>query len=79
MQSSGVEIRCQDSGKVCLTVREAGMILNSFRHHRSGRTRTGNRPRRKYWCSSCGYYHLTHLAFFGEKKKQKKWAEAVNF
>ena len=71
MQSAGVDIRCKDSGKVCLTVREAGVILNRFRRHH-GRTRTGNRPYRKYWCSSCGFYHLTHLAYFGEKRKARK-------
>ena len=71
MQSAGVDIRCKDSGKVCLTVREAGVILNSFRRHHS-KTRTGKRPCRKYWCPNCGFYHLTHLAYYGEKRKARK-------
>lgn len=77
MQSAGVEMRCKDSGKVCLTVREAGEIINSFKRHHNNKTRNGNRPCRKYWCKCCGYYHLTHLAYFGEKRKFRKIVNLV--
>ena len=77
MQSADTEKRCKDSGKVCLTRREAGEILNSFRRHHNHRTRTGERPCRKYWCKSCGFYHLTHLAYYGEKRKARRIVNLV--
>lgn len=65
MQISGEAVKCNRSKKLCLTIREAGEILNSFKHHQHNRRiKKDQRPCRRYWCSSCGFYHLTHLAVY---------------
>ena len=52
----GKEIRCESTGKISYTEREARAALNGARHR-------GNRakriPKRMYPCEKCGYYHLT--------------------
>lgn len=59
---------CFVCGKVCYSQREAGNIINSLKRHQSNdhRGRAKELPRRMYFCSDCGCYHLTHL------KKLKK-------
>lgn len=61
MQEENEEKRCSVSGKLCFTERAAGAVLNSFKHHHFGRSKKDQIPRRKYFCPSCGFYHLTHL------------------
>ena len=55
---------CPVSGKCCLASREADGVLNHVQRHSHGRRncRGKNMPRRKYYCESCGSYHLTHYA-----------------
>lgn len=55
---------CSVSGKRCYSEREAGRIVNSCHRHRSNDHlgRNKNLPRRKYFCTDCGTWHLTHLA-----------------
>lgn len=62
MQVLGETVKCSISGKICLTIREAGEILNSFKHHNHRRIKKDQRPCRRYRCPSCGFYHLTHMA-----------------
>ena len=62
MQVSGEVVRCNVTKKICLTIREAGEIINSFKHHNHRRVKKDQRPRRRYWCPCCGFYHLTHMA-----------------
>ena len=49
-------IVCIESGKQCLSRRDAGILINRFRHHY---TVCGKYPRRAYFCVSCGTYHVT--------------------
>lgn len=53
---------CSECDKRCYSEREAGSILNSCKRHRNSDHCGRNKelPRRKYWCNSCGHYHLTH-------------------
>ena len=69
MQNANEEKRCKVSGKLCFTERAAGAVLNSFKHHHSGRSKKNLIPRRKYFCKSCGFYHLTHIT----KKHGEAW------
>jgi len=57
---------CEECEKRCYSKRDAGSILNSCKHHRSN-DRLGRQkaiPRRMYWCTSSGHYHLTSMAHF---------------
>ena len=59
-----VIVRCSVEGKICYSSRGADYILNHVRGrcHSSGRRncRGKEMPRRKYYCSACESYHLTH-------------------
>ena len=75
--ADGETVLWTECGKICYTKREAGSIINSLKRHRNS-TRLGRNkefPRRKYFCTYCGYYHLTHIAVFnknsGSSKKSK--------
>jgi hypothetical protein len=48
--------RCPETGKLCLSQKDAGSIINSARRHNSAK----NIPKRSYYCSFCGAYHVTH-------------------
>ena len=52
----GREIRCESTGKICYTKREAGNALNGAKHHGH---RAKKIPKRMYLCEKCGCYHLT--------------------
>ena len=54
-------ILCNDSGKQCMSRRDAGILINRFRHHHKV---CGKYPRRYYFCKSCGTYHVTSLKYF---------------
>ena len=47
---------CPECGKLCLTYREAGEIINSCKHHRN---MAKNIPKRKYYCRFAKAYHVT--------------------
>ena len=63
----GQDVRCYFAGKICYTAREAGEVINGARrHHRNGK----NIPRRKYYCETCGYYHVTHYSFYADDERK---------
>lgn len=72
---------CHKTGKVCYSESEAGFILNRSKTHfksRHGRKMSkvkDYKVTRKYRCEVCGYYHLTHRAYYGlaQKKGGNKW------
>lgn len=69
----GNDIRCSEAGKVCYTAREAGTVINETHSHHYGgarRLRSKTIPKRKYVCPDCGYYHVTHHAFFADSEHQ---------
>lgn len=65
----GSYIRCNVSGKVCYSEKEAGSVINSCKkHYYSSRQKTHKKtfskksiPQRKYYCKDCNYFHLTHI------------------
>ncbi len=62
MKNLDEAVKCSVTNKLCLTIRQAGEILNSFKHHQHGRRcKKDQMPKRKYFCIDCGFYHLTHL------------------
>ena len=74
--------RCSFSGKICYSSREADRVLNFVR----GRKYNGRRvcrgkaiPRRKYYCSSCQSFHLTHFSFPLEQVLGDKGRSLRNF
>lgn len=72
--AEGETVLCKECGKICYTKREAGSIINSLKRHRNS-TRLGRNkefPRRKYFCTFCGYYHLTHIAVFNKNSPAGK-------
>lgn len=63
----GNTLYCEACGKICYTQRGASEALySSKRHVYSRHNQTTKKrmskytPQRKYFCQSCGYYHLTH-------------------
>ena len=53
-----MDIRCYWDDKVCYTRSEADATLTKAR---TTYVKTSNIPQRAYFCSKCGFYHLTHL------------------
>lgn len=78
--TDGVEL-CPVSGKRCYSEREAGSIVNSCHRHRSSDHLGRNKdlPRRKYFCSDCGSYHLTHLAKYDKDSYGAAWKAKFYF
>lgn len=83
--------KCESTGKICYTEREAGEAINSARkRHYNGRG-AKRIPMREYFCDKCGCYHLTHIAScktsrakqnfeqkkraFSDSEAEKKWRE----
>ncbi|MCF0241390.1 MAG: hypothetical protein HUK25_02060 [Treponema sp.] len=66
---------CMETEKRCYSEREAGSILNSCRRHRTSDHcgRNKDLPRRKYWCNSCGHYHLTHTPYYTKDSRNAGW------
>lgn len=54
---------CAVSGKICLSEREAGEVINNAKRHHDHRSYSNSTsiPRRKYFCKDCGAYHVTHF------------------
>ena len=77
MKNGEQNLICEETQKVCMTVREAGMVLNLFKRHHHMRAKKDKIPKRKYLCKYCGYYHLTHMASYDDgtaaKLKESKF------
>ena len=60
---------CSATGKRCYNKKDAGRIINSCYRHRSSDHLGRNKvlPRRKYFCTECRCYHLTHMPFYYDK------------
>ena len=61
--------------KRCYTEREAGEILNKIHNKHGGIygcARKKDVPKRKYYCETCNAWHLTHLGYYGYRKKRNK-------
>ncbi|MCR5764747.1 MAG: ABC transporter substrate-binding protein [Treponema sp.] len=72
---NGNSIICEESNKICYTQKEAGFIINSCRRHgyKSWGLEQKNKPMRKYFCNSCGFWHTTHhKTYIGKKPKSKR-------
>ena len=81
----GTNVKCEETGKVCYTEREAGEAISNFKRHihagshhwiKGDYSNSKNIPRRKYYCQNCGYYHLTHLAYYGSGSVDGHWEDA---
>lgn len=66
---------CPFCGKLCLSEREANRLINAakrgYRRRDSGKmTKHVSKqiPKRKYWCSYCHSYHLSHLPYYKKDK-----------
>lgn len=81
MNEDFIEIRetrfCEISGKRCYNEREAGNILNSLKHHRNSDHLGRNKdlPRRKYYCTDCGCYHLTKQPLYDKDSLHYAWED----
>ncbi len=80
----GNYVTCGASGKICYTQREAGLVINGCKKHyymgyhkwaKGGHGNSKAIPRRKYFCSECGYYHVTHTALFSADSRDYSWEE----
>ena len=67
----GTIVYCK-CGKRCYTTAEAGYIINCLKRKHYRKTKSGDIPKRKYFCNECGFYHLTHT----QNKRKKKWNRA---
>lgn len=65
---------CFKTGKQMLSKREAGEKINALKKHNTyNRLGKGNdKPKRAYYCESCGSYHVTHYGNVYKKKKPLK-------
>ena len=80
----GESVICVETGKICYTEREAGIIMNKARSHfyedhmktrREHFTNSKDIPRRKYYCKNCGYFHVTHMSHYnGDKRISDRYA-----
>lgn len=56
------DLRCESTGKICYSKKEAGIALNrAKKHYHSDDESNASKkiPKRKYYCEKCGHYHLT--------------------
>lgn len=68
---------CSECGKYCYSEREAGHIINlNKRHHCNDHLgKVKKIPKRKYWCYSCGQFHLTSMPYYKSENMNAKWEE----
>ena len=75
--------RCQDTGKICYTEREAGIVINGCKKHiyagnrHWAKAQYGNSkdiPRRKYFCKDCGYFHVSHFSMYNTPNNSREEA-----
>lgn len=80
----GTNVKCEETGKVCYTEREAGEAISNFKRHihagshhwiKADHSNSKNIPRRKYYCKDCGYYHVTHKALYDFDSHNGLWEE----
>lgn len=66
-------IICKETGKRCYTQslagKQIGLAKGKYRRKKAG---NGKIPQRSYYCNYCGYYHLTSLKSFTNKKRYIK-------
>ena len=81
----GNYVFCVSSGKICYTMREAGLVINGCKKHvyignrhwaKSAHGNSKSIPRRKYYCKDCGFYHVTHLALYDMDSQNYAWEDA---
>lgn len=81
----GFNVKCEGTGKVCYTEREAGLVINGCKKHvhagnhhwiKGDHSNSKNIPRRKYYCKECGFFHVTHLALYDIDSQHGLWEEA---
>lgn len=64
---------CERSGKVCYTKADAGGAVNAAKRHKTSWSK--NIPKRYYWCSHCGFYHLTKYRKKISPNRRAVWEE----
>ncbi|MFA5658744.1 MAG: hypothetical protein WC900_05610 [Oscillospiraceae bacterium] len=74
---------CPETGKICYSEREASEIINRLHRGMTYINKDGrkakikysakNIPKRKYFCTYCGTYHLTHLPYYKHYKEKKEY------
>ena len=81
----GNYVFCGSTGKICYTMREAGLVINGCKKHvyvgnrhwaKSAHGNSKSIPRRKYYCKACGFYHVTHLALYDMDSQNYAWEDA---
>lgn len=71
---------CSSSGKRCYSGKDANIVLSKAKGHKTKKKKI---PTRKYYCSDCGYYHLTSKAYsidhsdYRSSKKHKKYIKTL--
>ncbi len=68
------KIRCEITGKICYTKREANETLKGAKNHNN---RSKKIPVRKYFCEECRCYHLTHYPFYESNKMQREFKQKI--
>lgn len=61
--------KCDFEGKCCYSLKDANTLINAARK-RHWDNEAKHIPRRAYFCSKCGYYHLTKMVKHDGNKKR---------
>lgn len=69
---------CKASGKRCYTQKDASATLNNIKSRHNRKIHNGKVPRRSYFCSDCGFYHLTHFVLPDNQFKKKRVIKVIN-
>lgn len=71
---NGEFIYCEATNKICYTTKEAGAIINDCKKHSYKRwgNEPKNKPKRKYYCKDCGFFHVTHMKSYCKNAKEFK-------
>lgn len=79
-------VRCSETGKRCYSEKEANIAISSAKKHygkgTARKTKTGDIPRRKYYCKNCRSWHLTSKVTFDKVKhlhKKKRYIKTLNY
>ena len=64
------DIKCDFEGKRCYSLKDANTLINMARR-RHWDNEAKRIPKRAYFCSKCGYYHLTKSVKHNGNKKRK--------
>lgn len=80
----GESVICSETGKICYTEREAGLVMNKARKHfyaghmqmhKEHFANSKDIPRRKYYCKACGFYHVTHKPKYDANSRGYAWED----